>query len=173
MQVARDAARRAEIVEAAKACFLRYGYGKTSLDDIAREAKLSRPLLYRKFANKEAIFSAVYDAVFTTHLENARALVAGKGSTAAKLVAVCNEVCVAPYALLHGKPSAEEFYAACEAVIPAILEAHDRKWRALLAGLLAKPLIEVFGLALDGLHADKPPPATLKKRIVVLVGRFT
>ena len=59
----RDTARRREILDAAKTCFLKFGYGKTSLDDIARESGLSRPLLYRKFANKEAIFAALYPEV--------------------------------------------------------------------------------------------------------------
>ncbi len=82
----RDFARRAEILEAAKNCFLRFGYGKTSLDDIAQEAGLSRPLLYRKYANKEAIFSAVYDAVFLAKFEAAAPIASGPGTAESKLI---------------------------------------------------------------------------------------
>lgn len=169
----RDAARRREILAAAKTCFLKYGYGKTSLDDIAREAKLSRPLLYRKFANKEAIFAALYDDVCIAQLRAAAPVVLGKGTKREKLRRVCELVCVEPYALVRDAPMAEEFWVACDLVIPEIIEDHDRKWRALLARLLPAALVEVFALAIEGLYSDMPSPAVFRKRVGVLIGRFT
>ena len=171
--VERDSARRGEILDAAKICFLRYGYGKTSLDDIAKRAGLSRPLLYRKFANKEAIFSAVYDTVFLAQFDKAVPIATGSGSAATKLVAMCEVVCVEPYTWILQAPMAEEFYAACEQVIPEILQDHRKKWRQLLAKVLVKDLVEVFDLALDGLYADMPTEVVFRKRIAVLVKRFT
>jgi AcrR family transcriptional regulator len=53
-----SAARRAAILDAATAVFLRYGYKKTSMDDLARAAGLSRQGLYLHFATKEALFQA-------------------------------------------------------------------------------------------------------------------
>lgn len=50
------AARRAAILEAATGVFLRYGFKKTSMDDLARAAGLSRQGLYLHFATKEALF---------------------------------------------------------------------------------------------------------------------
>ena len=41
--------------------FLRFGYRKTSMDDIARAAGVSRQALYLWFPNKEALFCAVVD----------------------------------------------------------------------------------------------------------------
>jgi AcrR family transcriptional regulator len=49
-------ARRAAILEAATGVFLRYGFRKTSMDDLARAAGLSRQGLYLHFATKEALF---------------------------------------------------------------------------------------------------------------------
>lgn len=169
----RDSARRAEILEAAKSCFLRYGYGKTSLDDIAKQAGLSRPLLYRKFANKEAIFSAVYDAVFLAQFDQAVPIARGPGTKQDRLLRMVEVVCVEPYSLILQAPMASEFWAACEQVIPEILLDHRKKWRALLANVLPKNLVEVFDLALDGLYADIPTAAVYRKRIAVLVKRFT
>ena len=168
----RDVERRTAIVDAAKTCFLRFGYAKTSLDDIAREAGLSRPLLYRKYANKEAIFSAVYDAVFLRAFDAAAPIAAGPGSPETKLLRMCETVCVAPYAMILDAPHPGEFWAACEQVIPKILDDHHRRWRALVARVLAKPIAEVFVLALDGLWADEPSAAVFRKRIAVLVKRF-
>ncbi len=58
-------ARRDAIVEAATAVFLRYGFKKTSMDDLARAAGLSRQGLYLHFDTKEALFRAVLDALVT------------------------------------------------------------------------------------------------------------
>lgn len=55
---AATAVRRAAILEAAKGVFLRYGYRKTSMDDLARAAGLSRQGLYLHFATKDALFKA-------------------------------------------------------------------------------------------------------------------
>lgn len=169
----RDAKRRREILDAAQTCFLRFGFSKTSLDDIAREAGLSRPLLYRKYPNKEAIFGALYDRTFRGQLDKAAVVAAGRGSVAAKLRQVCELVCIEPYELILTAPSADEFWIACAEVIPEILEDHARQWHAVIGKLLPKRLVEVFGLALDGLHADKPSPAALRARIAILIERFT
>jgi AcrR family transcriptional regulator len=171
--VERDLARRREILDAAMKCFLRFGYGKTSLDDIAKEAALSRPLLYRKFANKEAIFAALYDHLFLTQFEKAEPIVAGRGSKADKLLRMIEVVCIEPYAVILQAPQAEEFIAACKTVIPEMLEDHARRWHALLGQVLPKDLIEVFELALDGLYSDQPSVATYRKRVATLVARFT
>ncbi|WP_077034907.1 TetR/AcrR family transcriptional regulator [Pelomonas sp. KK5] len=45
----------AQIVEAAAECFERYGIRKTTMDDIAQQAGLSRATLYRYFTSKEAV----------------------------------------------------------------------------------------------------------------------
>jgi AcrR family transcriptional regulator len=50
------AARREAILQAAAVVFLRYGYRKTSMDDLARAAGLSRQGLYLHFPTKDAIF---------------------------------------------------------------------------------------------------------------------
>lgn len=52
-----NAARRAAILDAATGVFLRYGYRKTSMDDLARAAGLSRQGLYLHFATKEVLFA--------------------------------------------------------------------------------------------------------------------
>lgn len=169
----RDSARRAEILEAAKKCFLRFGYGKTSLDDIAQEAGLSRPLLYRKYANKEAIFSAVYDAVFLARFEAAAPIADGPGTPESRLIEMCETVWVEPYAMILKAPRPAEFWAACEQVIPEIIADHRRRWRGLVAKVLPKELVEVFDLALDGMWADVPSVAVFRRRMAVLVKRFT
>ena len=57
-RVSREA-REAEIREAAIRCTLKSGFHATSMDAIAREAGLSVGIIYRYFANKEAIIEAI------------------------------------------------------------------------------------------------------------------
>ena len=51
--------RRLEIISAAEQCFLKRGFHQTSMQNIAAASGLSMGLLYRYFANKEAIIEAV------------------------------------------------------------------------------------------------------------------
>ena len=54
-------ARRQQIVDAAWACFARKGYHPTTMQDICQESGLSPGAIYRYFASKEAIHTAVWD----------------------------------------------------------------------------------------------------------------
>ncbi len=48
--------RRRQLLDAAVEAFLRFGFKKASMDDVARAAGVSRQALYLHFANKEALF---------------------------------------------------------------------------------------------------------------------
>lgn len=56
--VAGDAT-RARLIEGASAAFYRYGVAKTTIDDVAREVRVSRRTVYRYFTNKDELFLAV------------------------------------------------------------------------------------------------------------------
>ncbi|MBL7255754.1 TetR/AcrR family transcriptional regulator [Paractinoplanes lichenicola] len=53
-----DSARRKHVLSVALTTFARYGYRKTSMDDVARAAEISRPGLYFLFSSKENLFRA-------------------------------------------------------------------------------------------------------------------
>lgn len=53
---------RDQLVQAARVVFARYGYKKTTLDDIAREARKGKSTIYYYFKSKDEIFKAVIDA---------------------------------------------------------------------------------------------------------------
>src|SRR5438270_3688021 len=59
--------RRMQILEAAIACFAKRGFHQTSMHDISAEAGISVGLIYRYFANKEAVIAAMADE-HTTHI---------------------------------------------------------------------------------------------------------
>jgi AcrR family transcriptional regulator len=56
---ASEDARRARILEGATRVFLAYGFQRTTMDDIARAAEVSRPALYLQFRNKTDIYRAL------------------------------------------------------------------------------------------------------------------
>ncbi|MEM8750166.1 MAG: TetR/AcrR family transcriptional regulator [Pseudomonadota bacterium] len=51
--------RKESILRAAFDVFATYGFKRTSMDDIAKAADISRPGLYQSFANKKEIFRAI------------------------------------------------------------------------------------------------------------------
>jgi AcrR family transcriptional regulator len=51
--------RHERIVAAAASCFGRWGYVRTRMEDIAKEAGIARPALYRYFSGKEALLLEV------------------------------------------------------------------------------------------------------------------
>lgn len=57
------AQRREQIVRAAAAAFLSNGFDKTSMEDIARAAGVTRLIVYRIFESKDALYLAVLTAV--------------------------------------------------------------------------------------------------------------
>ncbi len=68
---ANRAAKRAEIVAAARRCFSRDGFHQTSMPDIAAEAGLSVGAPYRYFASKEEIILELAGEAFTAIFEPA------------------------------------------------------------------------------------------------------
>jgi TetR/AcrR family transcriptional regulator, mexJK operon transcriptional repressor len=55
----RSARKRRAVVEAAMTLFLRHGYPGTSMDQIAALAAVSKPTVYRFFADKEQLFTEI------------------------------------------------------------------------------------------------------------------
>lgn len=75
------------ILEAAWAAFSTYGFRKTSMDDIAKGAGMSRPALYLHFKNKDAIFRALVAAYYGNAAAGVRAALAEPGPLPERLMA--------------------------------------------------------------------------------------
>jgi AcrR family transcriptional regulator len=56
--------KREGILSTATKLFLKYGYGDTSIGDIANHAKMSKETIYLNYKNKEEIFMACADRIF-------------------------------------------------------------------------------------------------------------
>ncbi len=167
------AARRASVIQAARWCFLHFGYGKTSLEDIAKRANITRTLLYRLFENKEAIYLGVFADWFETRYPAAMQAAIDPGSRGERLFKVCEVMLLDIWVEIEGAPMAHEFHAMCARIEPEIEARYQEvRLQSMQAVLESKELAEVFLLALDGLQADMPTGAVLRRRVALLVDRF-
>jgi AcrR family transcriptional regulator len=80
--------RRAVILDAALRVFGQYGYRRTSMDDIAREAGIAKGTIYLSFASKEEVFQALSQRLSQRMLAGAEAASRRPGTTADKLAAM-------------------------------------------------------------------------------------
>jgi AcrR family transcriptional regulator len=74
-----------QLLEAAAACFVRRGFHRTTMDDIAREAGVSAGLIYRHFASKDDLIVAMVEQYQRDEL--ARIIAAAQAPTLAAALA--------------------------------------------------------------------------------------
>lgn len=60
----RDAENRRDILSAAEGLILRRGFGRLTMDDLAREAQFSKATLYRYFSSKTEVVFSIFAAFF-------------------------------------------------------------------------------------------------------------
>lgn len=80
-----EQARRA-LVAAAEECFLSFGVGRTTMDDIAKRAGVSRPTVYRYFADRDALIVEVVSRRSRAFSGHARDYIESRPTFTAKLV---------------------------------------------------------------------------------------
>lgn len=66
-----QAAKREQILNAARTIFIRLGFDGASMNDVAAEAGVSKATLYVYFASKEALFAALIEEMVAVLPENA------------------------------------------------------------------------------------------------------
>ena len=83
--------RREALLEAAVGVFARYGYRKTSMDEVARAAGVSRQGLYLQFADKEELFRRAVNYKLAHNLSDAiSALSDSRVALHERLLAACD-----------------------------------------------------------------------------------
>lgn len=71
---------RKALVDSAVELFTRHGYAATSLDAIARAARVTKGALYHHFSGKQALFEAAFDVVEREAVGRLSEVVVGEGS---------------------------------------------------------------------------------------------
>lgn len=83
--------KKESIVKAARECFARYGYAKTTLEDIGKGARLNKATLYYYYKNKESIFTDVILLESEEHMASLQEKVAQTGDFSQKIILYLKE----------------------------------------------------------------------------------
>lgn len=170
-----DEQRRKDILDAALYCFLHFGFSKTSMDDVAKKAGLSRPLIYLKFKNKDDLLMNLFDHIMDGRCEQCEEQLGTSLSQKELLMTVCEILILEPWSKISGFPMSQEFFGSCSMCEPKSLEKWKKNKLKIYTKVLGdKAVAEVFDLCCDGLHHEDLPTANvLRKRLEILVDKFT
>ncbi|MEV0361372.1 TetR/AcrR family transcriptional regulator [Nocardia fusca] len=84
---------RAAILAAAESCFARYGITKTTMEDVARAASVSRATVYRYFTDRDSLVTESVTRRARANMGPARAYIARRPSIEEKLVeGICEDI---------------------------------------------------------------------------------
>ncbi|AZN96666.1 TetR/AcrR family transcriptional regulator [Mesorhizobium sp. M9A.F.Ca.ET.002.03.1.2] len=100
--------KRVRILDGAMKVFLAYGYARTTMDDIARAADMSRPALYLQFKNKTDIYRAIALMLLSRSLEQAKTALAGEGPFAERMMRAIDEALISMMRTVHASPHGAE-----------------------------------------------------------------
>ena len=100
--------RRERITERALSVFLRYGYDRTRMNDIAEAAAIFRPALYLVFQNKEEVFAAVVKFARDSYFSRIREGLPRYETLEAKLHFACEVWAIEGYKVLAANPNAAD-----------------------------------------------------------------
>lgn len=165
--------RKKDILDAALNCFLNFGYAKTSMDDVAKKAGISRPLIYLKFKNKEDLLLGLFDHIMDGRLEESEKIAQSHLSKKEKLTKVVDVLKLAPWGKISGYPMSQEFFNTCCNMDEKNFEKFEKQKLKILTEILGdKAEAEVFSFAADGFYEDVPTCSVLKKRFEILIDKF-
>ena len=151
-------AKRDRILDAARELFLRNGLRGTTMEAIAREARIAKPTLYAHFPDKDAVFLAILEQLLAAKLAAFEAGLAGDGpierrigaALAAEFAVIADALGASPHAdeLFSAHRQGAELFRRSDERVMARLQAELTQAGAADAPALARLLLDAaFGLA--------------------------
>jgi len=122
----------AEVVRSATNVFLRYGFARTTMGDLAAAAALSRPALYLLFPCKDDVFAAVVHRLDAEWHAETRAAVGRHRTVEARLRYACGKWADHGIELVATHPDAKDLF---DLRFPAVREMYEH-FEIFLAGLI-------------------------------------
>lgn len=178
--------RRAGILDAALRVFGQYGYRRTSMDDIAREAGIGKGTIYLSFTGKDEVFQALSQTLAERMLTGAEAAKRGSGTTADKLAAMSAAWFGTYVETIWRSPHAAELMDAKHRLVADLIARAASRYKQLVRDVLAEAAdsgelkLEAAGLTADtaaelliasgrGLESSTDTPADYQHYLNVLV----
>ncbi|HUF52754.1 MAG TPA: helix-turn-helix domain-containing protein [Dehalococcoidia bacterium] len=136
--VTRDVTTRTRILGAATTLFARYGFKRTTMEDIATESGLSRASLYLQFRNKEDIFRALASDLQEQSLAAAEAALAEEGPLAERLQRAVEAKSLRMMEIAHGSPHGSELMDENHRLCGDVATQAEARFTSMLAGAFAE-----------------------------------
>src|SRR5271156_1775695 len=127
-------------LEAAKNVFLRYGFRRVTMQDIANEAGISRPALYLLLPNKEEAFKATIQQVTAESMAAIRAGLPAQVTAEEKLRFAFEIWTVRPFQIMQSSPDAKDLVNCGQDFACDVLARISSDFESLLTEIL-KPLV--------------------------------
>ncbi|MGC5023001.1 TetR/AcrR family transcriptional regulator [Micromonospora sp. DT47] len=161
------------ILAAAYECFTRHGVRRTTMDDIAATAGMSRPAVYQYVRNKDDAYRRLAERLFAGSLAQARATAADPAaSIEQRLHAVLGAKLDLTLKLHRESRHAAELLDTSTKLTGDLVEAYTRELTDVVAGALAdaagpraRAVADVLVALTRGLEADLTDPDLPRQRL--------
>ncbi len=130
--------RRAAILAAAVKVFFQFGYRKTSMEDVAAAAQVSRQTLYLQFRDKERLFRAALEYVTDQMLVSIRALAANPNGTVEQTLIGVFELLCGDSLTLSSQVNIAELLAIAQSQEESIVPRFEADVRSVIADILTQ-----------------------------------
>jgi AcrR family transcriptional regulator len=122
----------ARVLEAARTVFIRYGFRRVTMQDIADEAGISRPALYLVFPNKEEVFFAAIRDLSAEMLRTIREGLPAHMSLESRLQFAFETWTIQSYAMMQSSPDARDLIECVEQFAHETISQIEAQFQSLL-----------------------------------------
>ena len=164
--------RLVRILDAAYACFTRHGVRRTTMDDIATAAGMSRPAVYQYVRNKDDAFRRLAASLFDTVTAQARTVAEGTAPLPGRLHDVLATKLELTLRLRRDSPHADELLDASGRLTGDLARAYTEQMTDLVTGMLtdlagprARAVAELALALTRGLETDHADPDLPRQRL--------
>ena len=162
---------RSQIIDAASSCFAEYGYEKTTFDDVAKKAGISRTLIYTYFKSKQEFFFTMMDEKHKNYLLQSQEVLESDLSGKEKLRKIIDIWIIDPHRIIYKSPLPNIWLKPVKSI---------QESEKLLRGDFIKSLVPLIGYDLaevivysyKGILDDKPSIDILEKRTDILINNL-
>jgi len=119
-----------KVIQAAHDVFFRYGFARTTMGDLAKEAGLSRPALYLVYPGKAEVFQAVVEWMIDTMLDTIVSTLKPDWSLERRLTHVLETSVCKGYDEVKAHPDAQDLLS-LDGQMPGLEHAYEKLHRCL------------------------------------------
>lgn len=128
--------KRMAIIVAALDLFAKYGYRRTSIDDVAKAAGIAKGSVYLHFVGKRELFRAGCETVLAAVLQSVDAVLEREGPVGERVMALLDAKFTRLHEIIGASPHAAEILDTTTGIAGDIVEAADKRFLDALATVL-------------------------------------